>query len=241
MATKIDRSTKQPVCLRCKETSAGRSPVTRIPIWTVVALVLIPSGLLAQELEFCGRSYAPDTKHVACSDDTAMLLPLQAFTQLESLKLRGDGFDDLRILTHLTTLKKLDLEETGVRDLSPLAGLSQLELLNLRESPVVNIRPLTGLTALTQVDLAGTRVTDIQALSGLDKLEYLFLNFTEISDVSPLVGLPEVKELDISFTKVSNIDALSHWTQLEALYQAGTTIKAEAFVPLRQSSPQLVI
>ncbi|MDJ0823836.1 MAG: hypothetical protein QNJ09_18775, partial [Paracoccaceae bacterium] len=99
-------------------------------------------------------------------------------------------------------LNKLELNGTGVTNLSPLSGLTLLTGLGLTDTRVMDLTPLTGLTRLTTLGLSNTRVTDLTPLSDLTGLTRLGLSGTDVMDLAPLSGLTGLKELWLTNSSV---------------------------------------
>ena len=83
-------------------------------------------------------------------------------TAVKALHLAGTKLADNRTplsniaaLGKTTSLKKLDLFNTGVQDISALANLHELEMLILADTKVNNLEPLTSLTKMKKRDLSG--------------------------------------------------------------------------------------
>ena len=99
---------------------------------------------------------------------------------------------------HVITLVKLDLSESGIKDLGGIEKLINLENLNLRDNEITSIQQLAGLTDLRKLDLRGNQIVDINELSNLRKLEYLNLRENPIKDLSPITKLTALRSLNIN-------------------------------------------
>lgn len=124
---------------------------------------------------------------------------------LEGLDLMNNPLSDIRPLSGKSSLKKLFLEGTNVRDLTPLTGL-QLETLYLNHSPVSNIYPLAEMP-LRELNLVGTLVQDILPLAR-SPLHLLWLSETPVQDISPLLACP-LESLTLHRTPVYDLSPLS--------------------------------
>lgn len=116
-----------------------------------------------------------------------------------------------------TALRKLDLSETRVTDLSPLKSLTALENLNLRDTEVADVTPLKSLIALRELDLSRTKVTDLAPLKSLTVLQTLSASQLMVSDLSPLKGLTALRSLALNSTLVADLSVLQSLINLEAL------------------------
>lgn len=89
-------------------------------------------------------------------------------------------------LSKQTGLRKLNLRETGIRDLSPLSMLENLEYLNLHSnSGITGIKPISGLKQLETLVLANVTVGDeVGILRNFDNLRTLNIRNTGVTDLS---------------------------------------------------------
>lgn len=124
---------------------------------------------------------------------------------LEGLDLMNNPISDVRPLSGKSSLKKLFLEGTNIRDLTPLSGL-QIETLYLNYSPVSNIYPLAEMP-LKELNLVGTLVQDILPLAR-SPLQLLWLSETPVQDISPLMACP-LESLTLHRTPVNDLSPLS--------------------------------
>jgi spore coat protein CotH len=153
--------------------------------------------------------------------------------RIESLGLFGRGIENLEGLEHFTGLKKLDLEDNFVKDVSPLAGLTKLEWLSLRNNEITSLSeikfdtlkdlPLTYLSlrhnVVRDAEENQTRISDISLISNFTDLHTLDLRDNQITDISPIRDLNKLTYLDISQnplsdTALSDLSALVNLTYL---------------------------
>lgn len=85
-------------------------------------------------------------------------IPL-SFLKLKQLRkltiLMSEDLQDIKVLSGLTNLVKLDLSYNYITDISPLAALVNLERLYLMHNSIVDISPLANLINLKKVELEG--------------------------------------------------------------------------------------
>ncbi|MFC1479237.1 protein kinase [Planctomycetota bacterium] len=86
--------------------------------------------------------------------------------------LRGIAISDITPLKGMTSLKRLNLEWTQVKDLSPLQGL-QLTELYCNDSKISDLTPLKGMP-LRVLTFWRTRVSDLTPLEGMPLQKILF-------------------------------------------------------------------
>lgn len=149
---------------------------------------------------------------------------IKAYGDVYYLDLDGTGVADLSPLSGLTSLQMLSLDGTGVTDLSPLSGLTSLCSLSLNGTGVTDLSPLSGLTSLQTLRLDGTGVVDLSPLSDLTSLKTLWLDRADVSDLSPLSGLTSLQELWLEGTGVTDVSPLSGLTSLQTLSLGRTGI-----------------
>ncbi|HEX8818676.1 MAG TPA: leucine-rich repeat domain-containing protein [Archangium sp.] len=129
------------------------------------------------------------------------------------------------IRADMSSLQRLDLHGTQVRDLSPLSALTSLQSLQLSVTQVQDLSPLSALTSLQSLDLRGTEVQDLSPLSALTSLQSLYLHGTQVRDLSPLSALTSLQSLDLSGTQVQDLSPLSALSSLEGLDLSGTQVQ----------------
>ena len=142
--------------------------------------------------------------------------------RLRRLDVRERGIQDLTGLQFATNLSRLDLGRWGntgnhVSDLSPIAGLINLQELFLNSNQVSDLSPLAGLTNLHELLIISNPVSDISTLRRLINLKRLWMDRTFVSDLSPLRGLINLVELDFHDTVVSDLSPLAGLINLEDL------------------------
>ena len=143
------------------------------------------------------------------------------FKGLNSLDLSGNP--DVTYIGYVGTLenlRNLNLNSTGVSDLSALANLKELRVLKLCGVPATDLGPLAGLTFLETLELDpyGSAALDISALAGLKNLSTLTVS---TDDLRPLAGLGELTTLYVN-GGFSELIPLARLKKLEVLHVRGT-------------------
>ena len=149
------------------------------------------------------------------------------------LEQTNDGFYELRVhdpkftdcsIFKGTNVRRLDLDRSGVTDLSPLADLPLVGLW-VRETAVTDLAPLRSSTlgkSLRELRLWKNKVTDFSPIATCTKLEIFDTADTQLADLSILKGMP-LRALHISRTLVTDISVLAGMP-LESLHVNGTPI-----------------
>ena len=110
---------------------------------------------------------------------------------------------------------ELNLQHLPVTDLSFLAGIPELRRLEMVQTRVQDLSPLAGLR-LDWLNIAGTRVADLSALRGMPLRVLLCDRCANLRDVSPLADCPELESLLIP-ENVTGIEALRKLPKLRFL------------------------
>jgi hypothetical protein len=170
-------------------------------------------------------------------------LPPDALYKLTLKKLEIDD-TQLKNLENLTGLVDLDLEETDVSDegLRWFHKLNKLDRLKLRATLVtgkglVHLKPLTSLSDLS---IANDSIGDegLENLVGLKKLTSLNLSRSRVTDqgLKRLAPMSQLHKLDIEFNKVtdSGIASLVSLKNLRELLLSDTLVTAGCIKYLQQ-------
>ena len=133
---------------------------------------------------------------------------------LTELTARDANISNLTGLEHATHLTRLELVGNNIGDVSVLTGLTKLTLLFLDNNRISNLSPLAELTRLTHLGAEGNRISDISVLAGLTSLTWLRLWDNSISNISPLAELTQLTELYLKNNNISDISPLVENTGL---------------------------
>ena len=145
---------------------------------------------------------------------------VEEMEELERLEARNRGIQDLTGLQFATNLKRLNLRDNQIFDLSPLAALVLLHELGLSSNGQIeqfsDLSPLSGLINLKRLDFDSKNVSNLSPLSRLTKLEFLHFTDTNVSDFSPLAGLINLESLGFNRTPgISDISPLAGLVNLK--------------------------
>jgi internalin A len=160
---------------------------------------------------------------------------LREYPNLQKLVLSGSRVGkSLTVLSDLTQLRELELENTDITDaeMKSLAALSNLRVLNLAGCNITDegLQQLKALTDLQSLNLNRTKIrgAGLASLTGLSKLETLSLQETELqaSEITSLAGLSGLRILHLAKTPVDGalIPLLADLPNLERLYLDETNI-----------------
>ncbi|MFB2923708.1 MULTISPECIES: leucine-rich repeat domain-containing protein [Aerosakkonema] len=125
---------------------------------------------------------------------------------------------DISILSNLTNLTYLNLDNNQITDVRGLFNLTNLTYLNLAGNQITDISGLSTLTNLTDLCIDNNQITDISGLSTLTNLTYLNLSNNQITDISGLSSLTNLTQLYLDNNQITDISGLSTLTNLTILY-----------------------
>jgi internalin A len=131
------------------------------------------------------------------------------FKNMKELFLGPGKVEDLSPIAGLKNLEALRASLNRVSDLKPLSELSKMDRLDLGHTRVMDITPLANLTELSDLQLDDTAVSDLKALSECKKLERLSIQRTNVKDLAPLRGLDKLKFVYTSGAPIQDKFALA--------------------------------
>ena len=153
-----------------------------------------------------------DARNAAVADLTG----LEHAVNLEGLDLGHNAVTDVRPLTSLTALRRLNLDGAAP-DLWALAALDGLQALSLRSNGLNDILALSSMTGLRVLDLADNGIDDLTALGALTSLVVLDVSENRVTDLSPLAGLQALSELQVRGNRIDYLSPLPNRDGLRIL------------------------
>lgn len=189
-----------------------KNKLTHITAEEVNNLITLCPNLEELDLEYCYL------------DDYA---PLANLINLRTLKLTycgaggGNAIKEIGWLEKLTELRTLDIKYNNFDDTTALAGLTKLTYLNIAGNPLEDedLKPLSGLTDLETLYVYDLKkITDVTPLAKLTKLTFLHVGRnSKLSSVKPLKTLKKLKYLRLNNTKVKDLSYFGQFTALAKL------------------------
>lgn len=171
----------------------------------------------------------PDLRYLQIGGtDVVDPTPINGLSQLYDLSLSGvEGLDWSKLVIP-ATVTVLNVEDTGISDLSMVETIDDLYILNASGNELTNVLPLqkfekiddlylqnnqisdlTGIPDCATVHLENNLLTDISPLSNCTSAWNLILSDNQISDISPLSVCPYASYLTLSNNQVSDISPLA--------------------------------
>ncbi|PTB97507.1 internalin [Marivirga lumbricoides] len=163
---------------------------------------------------------------LAISSDSVDINTLYKIAGIDSLNLAGNNFIvTLDPISMLVDLKKIDLSNTKIQDISSLSSLTEIQELNLSNTAIEEISYLRYAEKLRFLNLSFTQVKSLDDLLNLKRLERLYLRGTDITDFSMLSNFTDLKEVDLSETYFNKLDVLVHLSKLQTLNLGRSNVK----------------
>ena len=154
--------------------------------------------------------------------------PLSGLTKLTTLDLNNTGISNISVLSRLTKLTTLHL---GTYVGFSSSDLSREDQADLPVNSISDISTLSSLTNLTTLDLTGNSISDISTLSSLTNLTTLNLGNNSISDISPLVSNTGLGSEDRVSLDRNPLSYSSIYTHIPAMETKGVTVGFTNRVP----------
>ncbi|WMU75492.1 hypothetical protein OQ483_24330 (plasmid) [Enterobacter bugandensis] len=146
-------------------------------------------------------------------------------TQDELLAVKGvvvispelEGIQYLKGLETLDCSGVREVSGKSISDITLLSGLTNLYAVSLDNNDIIDVSPLKRLINLTSLSLTNNKVGDVSALRDLVKMESLdlsnenldgFTGSNHVSDISPLNNMKALSYLNLNKNSVSNFSAI---------------------------------
>lgn len=113
-------------------------------------------------------------------------------------------------ITRLKKLEKLELHDTGIKDLNPIAGMTGLRSLTCGSNPIRDTTPLAQLVNLKYLSINHCRIKDISVVGNMKGLESLDVRDNHIGDIGMLRECKYLKYVDISNNLITTLRPLQH-------------------------------
>ena len=124
----------------------------------------------------------------------------------------------------LQKVKKLQLNNLNLKDITGLEGFKFVEELNISNNNITSINSLSQLTTLRKLEAFGNTISDISPISNITTLEYLDISKNNLKDsdsnntvASEISNLVNLTYLDMSHNYIKYTSGLNTLTNLEEL------------------------
>ncbi|WP_416864120.1 MAG: COR domain-containing protein [Imperialibacter sp.] len=156
-------------------------------------------------------------------DDSYYSLVSQSYSlnehgEVASLVFGSGSITDLNLISKISSLELLEVQDNEIEDISPLSVLKKLEALYVGGNRITDISPLITLSGtLKRLVLWHNPVRDISPLGELISLRELFAQGLEIEDLSFTNKLVNIVELCLDYNSINDIVGLGELGKLRSL------------------------
>jgi internalin A len=153
---------------------------------------------------------------------------LGSFTGLRKLDIQNPFLTDLSLLSKLDGLRELDISRTGVKTLTPLAGRKRLRQLEFSQTKVRDLEALADMPGLEDIRFEGVPVPSYAPLQNLQHLEWISGDLPADKDLKYLAGKANLSTLMLHKGKISTLEPLFPMienNQLDKLYMLDTEVE----------------
>jgi hypothetical protein len=164
---------------------------------------------------------------------------LQRLVNLKKISVSNRlDIDQVEPLTVFVHLEALNLDNTGITDITPVIGLKRLKRLSITNSPLWDITGLASMKQLGSLNLQNTSVEDLHPLQGMHYLQKLNISGTRVKNLKPLAGLSNLRELVINNTRVSSLKYVMSLSRLTLLRCDHTLLREKKVENFREKHPK---
>lgn len=157
--------------------------------------------------------------------DIMTLDKIKSLASLQSLDLSNNQYViDVRPLSRITGLQKLNISNTSVEDISPIRNLNKLEELDVSHTPVTEIGFLKYDQSMRVLNISYTQVRDLAVLGRMPALEVLEMENVPVNDFDPLAKASKLQVVNSAYTSLVSFNILTDLTALQVLDLSGTTL-----------------
>lgn len=174
-----------------------------------------------QRVKVAGEMMPIDLEELDLSDrklTNAQIQNLRHFRRLRKLNLNNNFLTDLSCLSGLTELRDISFNYNSVNDIEFARNMDKLERISGENSEVSDISPLDGKSELIAVYFGDARVTDISPIRDCHKLEYAGFNEAQIGTVEALANKPFLKQVCLAGCGLRDISPLGSCPSLTEVY-----------------------
>lgn len=181
-----------------------------------------PAGTNAPAPTTSGASSGKPAGGMSIED---LIVALPTSTQpatLQAIVLSNRGITKLpNQLAFLAALRRLDLSNNALTDVSPLAKVPTLSQLKLSHNALRDLRPIAGLAKLTVLDVGNNRLASLAGVEAMLALKALIVPDNQLTDLTALTAHAsaggQLETLVVSRNPLHEPDAATPLDDLKAL------------------------
>lgn len=185
--------------------------ITKNDLKEIKSLELHASKEVAEPLDISGISELTNLENLSVnfpikSEDKDLLSKL---SNLKRLNIENVNIENTLDISNLVQLEHLDLINCSVNDLSFLQELTNLRSLLLDQNSINDLSPIRDLTELSALYLRSNNITSIEPLSNLTNLKYLNIESNHIKNLTPLLDMNELESLYANNNPITDLSPLT--------------------------------
>lgn len=164
--------------------------------------------------------YTLELSNCQLSKEQIATLDFSAMDSLYGLDLSGNpGMEDLTVLSGIEdTLKKLDISNTSVQDITGIEGFANLSSLAVNNNGITSLKPLSACIYLEELQAGGNQLTSLEGLENTTLLWSVYLCDNSIEDISVLSrSAATLQKVYLRNNKISDLSALKDCANLTYL------------------------
>lgn len=174
-----------------------------------------------QLVKIAGEMIPIDVEELDLSDrelTNAQIENLHHLKKLRKLDVKDNYLVDLSCIRNLTQLREICFNNNNIDNIEFVRDMNELESISGENSNVSDISPLEGKTELRNVFFGDAGVTDISVLKDCKKLVLIGFNEAKIGDINALAEKPLLEQVCLSGCGLRDISPLKNCPSLRDVY-----------------------
>lgn len=176
---------------------------------------------MVQHVKIAGEMMPIDLEELDLSDrelTIAQIPNLCHLKRLKKLNLNNNYITDLSCISGLRELREIHFNNNNINSIEFARNMDKLEHISGENSSVSDLSPLENKTELKSAYFGDTLVTDITPLKNCHKLVNAGFNEMQIGDIEPLRNKPFLEQVCLSGCNLTDISPLKSSPMLREVY-----------------------
>lgn len=174
-----------------------------------------------QHVKIAGKMMPVDLEELDLSDrqlTIAQIQNLRHMKKLKKLNVQNNYITDLSCISGLTELRYVCFDNNNIDSIEFARNMNKLEHISGENSDVSDISPLENKPELRCVYFGDTQVADITVLKSCHKLVCAGFNEMQIGDIEPFRDKPFLRQVCLSGCNLTDISPLKTCPALKEVY-----------------------
>lgn len=143
---------------------------------------------------------------------------------IKKLEVTNCKISNVTFLSGMCQLTYLDLSQNDIKNIAPIKELTKLSFLNLRRNSIDDISPLYNLKKLNELNISNNNIFKIDSLGNLKNLKRIFFHSNSISDINILENFTKLTGIYCVCNSIDDISCLSNLLNLKDFYAGENNI-----------------